>query len=310
MQHTTQPYDTTKNLRDLITVVFKHKYKIIVVAILIFLGSIFFALRIPKVYEAKSILLVKFGREFAQRPDAGTPSGFSIPVQSIMRGEISILTSRDLINSVIKQVGIEKLYPTLNQISAEKVTLEQAAIQLFEENLRATITSNSNIIDVSFTHSNPYMAAEIVNALVDAFKDKHLEVFSGGGTAFLENQQTIFQKRLRESESNLASFKEKNRVFSFEEQKSVLILQRSGIDTSLKVAQNQINEMEQKLSFIGSPKWTVDVSPELRTQLATLQQRERELLEKYTDSSRAVQNHRQDRLSQNQSERIQQNNGN
>jgi uncharacterized protein involved in exopolysaccharide biosynthesis len=88
--------------------------------------------------------------------------------------------------------------------------------------------------------------------------------------------------------------KEKNRVFSFEEQKTALIVQRSALDAALKTSQNQISELEQKISFIRSPKWTVDPLPELRTQLVTLQQRERELLEKYTDSSRAVQAQRQE----------------
>jgi uncharacterized protein involved in exopolysaccharide biosynthesis len=293
MQQLTQPFDIT-NIRDLLTIVFKHKYKIIVVSILIFLGTTLFALLAPKVYEAKSTLLIKFGREFAQRPDAGTATGFSIPPQTIMRGEISILTSRDLINAVIKTIGIENLYPGLNKMPAGKVTPEQVAARSFEESLSVTNTSNSSLIEVAFTHSDPYVAAKVVNTLVDAFKDKHLEVFSGGGTEFLESQQKTFHERLRESESNLASFKEKNRVFSFEEQKTALLQQRSFLDTTLKTTQNQVSELEQKISFIRSPKWTVDPLPELRTLLATLQQRERELLEKYTDNSRAVQAQRQE----------------
>jgi uncharacterized protein involved in exopolysaccharide biosynthesis len=293
MQQLTQPFDIT-NLRDLLTILFKHKRKIIVVSILIFLIATLFALRTQRVYEAKSTLLIKFGREFAQRPDTGTATGFSIPALAIMRGEISILTSRDLINRVIKTVGIENLYPGINKMPDGKITPEQAAMQLFEENLTVSNTSNSSLIDVAFTHSDPYIAARVVNTLVDAFKDKHLEVFRGNSTEFLESQQKTFQKKLRESEGNLASFKEKNRVFSFEEQKTALIVQRSALDAALKTSQNQISELEQKISFIRSPKWTVDPLPELRTQLVTLQQRERELLEKYTDSSRAVQAQRQE----------------
>ena len=150
------------------------------------------------------------------------------------------------------------------------------------------------MIEVSFTHADPYVAAKVVNTLVDAFKDKHLEVFSGNNTEFLESQQKTFQNKLRESESNLANFKEKNRVFSFEEQKTALIGQRSTLDTTLKTAQNQISELEQRITFIKSPRWTVDAAPEIRTQLAALQQRERELLEKYTENSRTVQNQRQE----------------
>jgi uncharacterized protein involved in exopolysaccharide biosynthesis len=293
MQQPTQPFDAT-NPRDLLTIVFKHKHKIIVTSILIFLGAILFAFSTPKVYEAKSTLLVKFGREFLQRPEAGAGTGFSIPPETIMRGEISILMSKDLLNTVIKNVGIETLYPGLNKMPTGKTTPEQIAAQSFEGSLSVINIPGSSLLQVAFTHSDPYVAAKVVNTLVDAFKDKHLEVFSGNNTEFLESQQKTFQNRLRESESNLANFKEKNRVFSFEEQKTALIQQRGALDTTLKTAQNQISELEQKTAFIKSPRWAIDTTPEMRTQLAALQQRERELLEKYTESSRTVQNQRQE----------------
>ena len=293
MQQLTQPFDAT-NLRDLLTIVFKHKSKIIVTSILIFVGAIIFALQIPKIYEAKSTLLVKFGREFLQRPEAGAGTGFSIPPETIMRGEISILTSKDLLNTVIKNVGIETLYPGLNKMPAGKTTPEQIAAQSFEGSLTVTNIPGSSLLQVAFTHSDPYVAAQVVNTLVDAFKDKHLEVFGGNSTEFLESQEKTFQNKLRESESNLANFKEKNRVFSFEEQKTALIQQRATLDTAMKTTQNQMSELEQRTAFIKSPQWTVDTAPEMRGQLAALQQRERELLEKYNESSRTVQNQRQE----------------
>jgi len=259
----------------------------------VFVGVTLFAFSIPKLYEAKSVLLVKFGREFLQRPEAGGGTGFAIPPDRIMRGEISILTSRDLINTVIKTVGIENIYPGLDSLTGN-ISPEQAAKQALEGGLTVTNIPGSSLIEVSFTHADPYVAAKVVNTLVDAFKDKHLEVFSVNNTEFLESQQKTFQNKLRESEGNLANFKEKNRVFSFEEQKTALIGQRSTLDTMLKTAQNQISELEQRITFIKSPGWTVDAAPEIRTQMAALQQRERELLDKYTENSRIVQNQRQE----------------
>jgi polysaccharide biosynthesis protein PslE len=293
MQQLTQPFDTT-NLRDVLTILFKHKYTIVVTSILIFVGAIIFALLIPKSYEAKSTLLVKFGREFLQRPEAGAGSGFAVPPETIMRGEISILTSSDLMNTVINKIGIETLYPGLGKMSAGKTTPEQMAARFFEESLSVTNIGGSSLLRVAFSHTDPYVAANVVNTLVDAFKDKHLEVFSGNSTEFLENQQKTFQNKLKESESNLANFKQRNRVFSFEEQKTALIQQRSALDAALKTAQNQISELEQRIAFVKSPRWTIDASPEMRAQLAALQQRERELLEKYTESSRTIQNQRQE----------------
>lgn len=293
MEQQTQHLDLT-NIRDLLTIVFKHKYKIVITALLILLGATLYAFSIPRLYEAKSVLLVKFGREFLQRPESGGGSGFSVPPSTIIRGELSILTSRDLTNRVLQTIGIQNIYPALNVKPATGVSLEQVATRFFEENLSATNTPDSSLIQVSFTHHDPYIAAKVVNTLVDAFKDKHLEVFSGNGTEFLENQQKVFQNRLKESETNLATFKQKNRVFSFEEQTTNLIAQRSALDTHLKTAQNQVDELEQKIAFIKSPRWTADTSPELRTQLAALEQREGEYLEKYTESSRTMQNLRQE----------------
>ncbi len=293
MEQQTQHLDLT-NIRDILTIIFKHKYKIVIAALLIFIGTTLFALSIPKTYEANSILLVKFGREFFQRPEGGAGTGLAIPPETIMRGEISILTSKDLINKVIQTVGIDNIYPGLRTAPKTNISPEQTATLFFEKSLRVANTPNSNLIQVSFTHPDPYIAARVVNTLVESFKDKHLEVFSGNGTEFLENQQKVFQNRLKESETNLANFKQRNRVFSFEEQTRNLIAQQSALDTNLKTAQNQISELEQKIAFIKGPNWTTDASPELRTQLAALQQREREYLEKYTENSRTMENLRRE----------------
>jgi uncharacterized protein involved in exopolysaccharide biosynthesis len=47
------------NIRDLLAIVFKHKYKIIITFLVIFAGVTIFAFLIPRAYEAKSVLLVK-----------------------------------------------------------------------------------------------------------------------------------------------------------------------------------------------------------------------------------------------------------
>ena len=134
----------------------------------------------------------------------------------------------------------------------------------------------------------------MVNTLVDALKIKHLEVFSTDSTPFLKSQEKVFQERLKESETKLASLKQKYGVFSFEEQKTALIQQRSTLDTNLKAAQSQVNELEQKVAMIKNPKWAPEVPPEIRAQLIALQQREREVMGRYIDGTVPVQNVRKE----------------
>jgi len=289
-----QPIDFT-NMRDLLSVVFKRKYTIIAVFIAIFGGVVLYTLFAPRVYEAKSILLVKLGREFMRTSDGTNSSpGLSIQPETIMKSEMSILTSRDLIARVIGTVGTGQLYPGLGRTSSRATEPNATAIASFESDLNVTNIPGSGLIQVAFSHRDPAMAARVVNTLVDAFKDKHLDVFGGKTTAFLERQEKTFQERLKESEANLSSFKLKNKVFSFEEQKTNLIALLGTLDEKLKTAQNEISELEQKMAFVRSDRWTTDPPAEVRNQLVALQQKEQGLLERYTDGSRTVQGVRQE----------------
>ena len=70
--------------------------------------------------------------------------------------------------------------------------------------------------------------------------------------------------------------------------------QRVALDTTLKTTQTQIREVEQKIAFVKSPRWSSEAILASKAQLRTLQQKERELLERYTENSRLVQSIRRE----------------
>jgi len=247
MEENNQHVDFT-SVRDVLTSVFKHKYKILGTFLVIFAVALYFASQVRQTYEAKSVVLIKLGREFLNRPDAENSGGSSIPLDSIARSEISILTSHDLMDKVVKTVGPTTLYPELNNAPAG-VDREGAAVGSFERSLRVS-TLGSTLVEVRYVNDRPDVAALAVNTLVAAFKDKHLEVFGGKSTEFLENQKHAFEQKLEESENRLAGFQEKNDIYSSQEQENALIEQRTTLDQSLKESQNQVSELEQKIAFI------------------------------------------------------------
>lgn len=295
MEKPYQPIDFT-NIRDILSVLFKRKYVVLGVSAAIFAGFLAYAVIVPKVFEAKSILLVKLGREFmrTQEGTASAPGQLSVQPETIMKSEISILTSRDLITRVIETVGLKNIYPGMAKANPSDPRANQAAVAAFEEDLNVTNIPLSGLIQVAFSHRDPATAANVVNTLVDNFKDKHLDVFGQKTTAFLERQEKAFQERLAQSEGNLSDFKLKNKVFAFEEQKTNLISTLGVLDKNLKAAQSETTELEQKIAFIKSPRWTIDPPGEMRSQLVTLQQKEQGLLERYTETSRTVEIARQE----------------
>ena len=68
----------------------------------------------------------------------------------------------------------------------------------------------------------------------------------------------------------------------------------SALDIALKTTQTQIREVEQKIAFVKSSRWSTEAILETRTRLRTAQQKERELMERYTENSRIVQNIRRE----------------
>jgi len=93
----------TAGIRDILTVLFKHKQKIVItflaVVVVITIGTFL----ITPTYEAKSSLLVKFGREYLYTPEVGEgrPTPLAISSEELLNSEVQILMNHDLIEKVI-----------------------------------------------------------------------------------------------------------------------------------------------------------------------------------------------------------------
>ena len=305
-----QPYQTS-SLRDFLTVLFKHKNTILIIFFTVVATVTIGSFLLSPTYEAKSSLLVKFGREYIYSSEVGerVPDMRIVPLnqEEVINSEIQILTSRDLIEKVITTLKVENIYPDLAKNPPGRFTPLEAAIEQFEKTLSVEGIKKSNVIQVSFQHKDPRIAAKAVNLLVDFLKEKHLQVYSDPKSSFLEQQLLTYEQSLIESQNQLKDFKQKYRVFSLEEQRTLLLKQRTDLDSTLKTAQNQVKELQNRLSSLKNQMQTVSKDVPLyseteryktiddaKTQLLTLQLREQQLLQKYNENTPLVVNVRKE----------------
>jgi len=301
------------SLRDFLTVLFKHKQTILIIFFAVIATVTIGSFLLPPTYEAKSSLLVKFGREYIYRPEVGerasSDMGPLIPLnqEEVINSEIQILTSRDLIDKVIRTIKVENIYPELVKNPSTTMTPMEAAILQFEKKLSVEGVKKSSVIDVSLQHKDPRIAAKAVNLLVDFLKEKHLQVYSDPKSSFLEQQLSAYDQRLKDSQNQLEVFKQKYRVFSLEEQRTLLLKQRTELDTSFKTSQNEIKELQNKLLSFKTQMRAVSKDVPLYTetehykiiddakgQLLSLQLKEQELLQKYNEDTALVINVRKE----------------
>ncbi len=294
--------DVLLNLRDILTVLFKHKHMIITISFLITLASLGIALSMKTVYEAETSLLVKIGREhmFTSEADDTTPR-MAIDLKTLVDPELAILTSHGLSQRVLETIGVNVMYPELREDQAGKLSPLQAALPRFQGSLGVSQEAESNIIRVIFQHDNPQMAAKAVNTLAKYWKERHLKVFSTPQATFLQEQAKIYREKHEQSEAQLQQFKREHGISSFPKQKDLLLEQRQELDATLKTSQNEMQGLTTKIASLAMQLKTIPKEIPLSTvnaqrlmiddtkrELLTLRRKEQEFSGKYQDTNRVL----------------------
>jgi uncharacterized protein involved in exopolysaccharide biosynthesis len=290
------------NLRDILTILFKHKGKILAV----FFGTVITAtvgsFLMSPIYESQATIMVKMGREHMYRPEVGsTGPAISYDQNRIMESEIQILASRDLTMGVLSTLGVERLYPELVERPPNKMTPLDAAIEEMQKNFSFSTVKDSNVIKIKFQHPEAKSTAQAVNRLTELLMEKHLKIFSNPQASFLQEQASAYRQRMEESQSRLQEFKRRHGLSSLQAEKQLLLEQRRDLDSSLKKVQNQnqgllskAESLKNQIADVPKEIPLVSVSERqgvidgLKANLLELRLKEQNLLTKFKDTSRLV----------------------
>lgn len=293
------------SLREFLSTVFKDGKRIAAAFLIpMILFTILSFIPTPK-YEATATLLVKMGREYLYRPEVG--EGNVQPVSSIDRAmavasEVEIVNSRDLKEKVIQQVGLMKMYPGIaNGDDDPEMSKEAKAMIAMGKQLDVQPLKDSNIIQISFKHANPEVAAAVVNSLIANYMDKRRTIYSDTKVTLTETQVKSFYDRLTNLETKIDQFKAENNIISFAEQQALLLQQRNELEGKLKATTSLLAESTGRLEAVrrnaGSVKADIkmyqentrdDTLENAKKALLDLRLKEGEALAKYTDRNPVV----------------------
>ncbi|MEO7863241.1 MAG: hypothetical protein ABIU05_22945, partial [Nitrospirales bacterium] len=183
----------------------------------------------------------------------------------------------------------------------------EAAAGILVARLLPEHVKDSNVIQLSFLHAEPEMAATVLNTLIEFLKVKHLQVFSDPQASFLAKQLHDYQVQLERSEENLQAFKSKHDLSSpLVEQQSRFLDQRAGLDSEYKTNKNRLQGLAGKTASLDAqmktilgniPVSTVEEGGNLekaKAELFALKREEQKLLTRYTETSFPVLNLRKE----------------
>ena len=316
------------SLRDVLHVIFKRKAQILIFFVAVVTTVVIGTLLVKPKYEATAQILVKLGRESVFIPTTGAAGPvISFDREERINSEIEILRSRALAEKVIAVLGPTALYPELKEdepgllgrligradtdasIDEKQALRFETAIETFQKALEVEGIKKSNVVQISFKHENPQMAALVVNKLVDSYLDHHVSVHKASKSVkFFQDQSQLLKAKMEQSEEELKSLKKQYNVSSLEEERTLLLQQAAALHAELNTtlsqkveAEKRIGQLRQQLASMPKTVSQGEVSDQnpylintLEARLVELQLEEKKLLAKYMDQSRPVTNVREE----------------
>ena len=303
------------SLRDFLRVLFKRKAQILLFFAVTFVTVAVATFMAKPTYQAVAQILVKLGRENIYMPASGSSSPvINFNREEQINSEIEILKSHSLAMEVLHSLGPAAVYENIaNGPSGIRAAIfpskgsgrtpgENALLKM-QKDLDVQGIKKSNVIELSFKHTDPQTAAAVVNKLSSLFLDRHLSVHKTPQSyEFFQQQSELLKTKLNKAEARLRELKEKYDLTALDEQQSILLNQTAELRTALNqtlsravAIENRIEELQRHLAAIPKniPQGEeVDNNPylinTLEARLVELELKEKKLLAKYMDESRRV----------------------
>lgn len=284
-------------LRDILTQAFRDRWRIaLTFAVGMALTAV--AATLPsKKYTAEAALLLRLGREYIYTPEVGEAGGSPVAYdrEQLQVAEARILASREVKERVLQKLGAATVYPNLADEPQAKQ--RDAAVLAFEKALQAELVRGSNVLQISFTHKDPQMAAQVLSALIDAYMAKRAVIFASATAGTADADFKSRKQQLDAIEARIDQLKEARRIRAFGEEQTLLLAQRNAIEMKLAEATVNLSQSSSRAAALreglagslgdvtlSSETQRSDAAESARRTLLDLRLKERDLTSKFSET--------------------------
>jgi uncharacterized protein involved in exopolysaccharide biosynthesis len=301
------PVDNTAavSVKDLAQVLIRRRLQLSLIFILIFAGVCAGTFLMPKQYESRMKILVKNERpEMIVSPDSGGGAGYQTEVsETQINSEIELLNSDNLLQQVVTKCGLDRLpIGASGPVRNLPAAIQKATMRL-QRSLKISPVRKANIILVEYSATDPQLAAAVLRQLAELYLEAHLRIHGTPGSyEFFARQTERYRDGLRDAETKLADFRQRENIVLLAQQKETALQKSSDSESALLQADTAIGEYRQKIAdtraqlAAAAPRITTQsrtISNQysverLHTMLAELQNRRTQLLMKFRPDDRTV----------------------
>jgi len=255
---------TGMTVGDVYYVLFRHKWKIV----LLFLTGILAAASLyflrPPAYQSQAELLIKYVSQSQSPSLPGSDQKTLLPDSrgdDIINSEIQILTSLDSAVAAVTNIGAAKILG-----GAAGGDISKAAILVRKNLVAEPASAHSSVIVVTFKHPDGRIVQPLLQEVIKDYFQRHFEIHSAAGQYddLLNREQSTLSGQLNDTEQQLADLKNKARIISLDDSKKGLADQISRI-------QDAILDAQAELAGYGATIKPVDKTPSSKPEIIITQ---------------------------------------
>lgn len=209
-------------------------------------GAVAYALfDVEEVYQAKTLLLYKLGREYIYVPEVAE-SGARAPdpgdLQLVVNAEMQILNGTNLRAEVVDHIGPAALYPDL----AGEPDARNAAIGALSEAISISLITGSYVVQLAVRHPDPEMAARVANELVRVYFDRRREIFSTEDVGALRAQLAAAEAEVEAREAELGRLLDGGDMLSFETTRDLAVEEQRHLEEQMLEAAATLTALSER----------------------------------------------------------------
>lgn len=214
---------------------------------------------VPPSYRASASVTVLPAPEYTVRREAGSAdvNNTALAMDQIMEAESEILDSDDLHEAALQKAGPGSVYQELDPNFApgllhrvlrpvvhalllpwvpvptdHRAAVWAGALRRFRSHLTILPSKDGNVISATFSHSDPHVAARVINALIEAYAERRSRIYDDPQLATVRAQAEAGSRSVAMAERALAVFKSTHDISDAATQRTLLLHRRSDAQQS------------------------------------------------------------------------------
>ncbi|HWZ45687.1 MAG TPA: polysaccharide biosynthesis tyrosine autokinase [Candidatus Saccharimonadales bacterium] len=242
------------SLVDYWRVLLKHKWVILACIVVVVTLAAVYSFRLTRVYEAVARISISPENSNALGLKDGKLSFAEEDAQMSLQTQASILQSDTLALTVIQKLGLQRrLWPATQAASqnqgdniyltgAPKLDPKQEArlISAFQSGLKVAPVPGTSILEIHFASSDPALAAETVNSLVDTYLQHNMKSHVDATTQaaeWLSRELADLQIKVETGEEKLVQYQKEHEIIGIDEKQNITTSKLDALNRELTTAE-------------------------------------------------------------------------